>query len=414
MSSNISNPIQNTRFLFQDIANTSPVLANVSLLQLATNIITDWMPGTPDTLATGFADLLSQLLVIPPNSIWEVNRNMASFEKQWKQVSSWILGIGFCRTIIERQGYPWWAPVSAFTSPPNPLTINANNGFLTSIYYFAPPLPGTPFPSFTSSYFLTHCHITKPTPPLSTLLPDYVIARVNNNNCEISFAESKGTKNYLPSLNQPLDWINQSRNAEFFFRNSQLPITQYLLIATRINPNAIRSLTRQIYVRAWNSYKLQASINFDVILDIISLNYIGVCQRIGLESLATWIIYANNIRKNAVKPEKDIRDNLEISLEDIFENSIHQKVEHLDNETIIFSKDRGYFHIGKHTLIRIGLSITTCNLIKELLFIDNVEQFLEIYNKFNKRIIELQSLVGHSSNFSVRLDGTVSLTINRN
>ncbi|MBU4274075.1 MAG: hypothetical protein L6406_10600, partial [Desulfobacterales bacterium] len=90
-----------------------------SILELATNIITDWMPGTPNSLARGFVDLLSTIIDtvrINGNDQWTLRPRVAQFEKQWKQVTSWILGVAFCKRIIAMEGYPWIAPVSAFVS----------------------------------------------------------------------------------------------------------------------------------------------------------------------------------------------------------------------------------------------------------------------------------------------------------
>lgn len=184
-----------------DSASSRPV--PISLEELATNVITDWMPGTPASLSRGFADLLGEILesqTLGSDNFWTVKPIAARFEKQWKQVTSWMLGVACCRKVVEMEGYPWWAPVSAFTK---------RNNVLSAL---------TPF----WIQELTHrqCHVKPPVPPLSNLLPDYVLARFNGTTSryEISFAESKGRQSPLHSLSTPPDkWRDQSKNAEFFY-----------------------------------------------------------------------------------------------------------------------------------------------------------------------------------------------------
>ena len=79
-----------------------------SLLQLATNVVTDWMPGVPNSLALAFSDLLGEMLKVESvegDELWIVAPRMTGFEKQWKLVTSWILGVAFCRKVIEDLGY---------------------------------------------------------------------------------------------------------------------------------------------------------------------------------------------------------------------------------------------------------------------------------------------------------------------
>src|SRR5690349_8862847 len=110
--------ISSAKYDYFAIASPASTRPTVSLLQLATNVITDWMPGVPNSLAAGFSELLGEMLkaeTIDIDELWTVHQRMSGYEKQWKQVTSWILGVAFARKVTEDLGYPWWAPVSAFS-----------------------------------------------------------------------------------------------------------------------------------------------------------------------------------------------------------------------------------------------------------------------------------------------------------
>ena len=119
-------------------------------------------------------------------------------------------------------------------------------------------------------------------------MPDYILARTNPaGGNEISFAESKGTNVCLENMNSPpQSWMNQARNAEFYFRRIQYTASQQMLVATRVNPKATRPATRRVYVRAWNSKNKDNQVPIDAIIEIMFMHYFGVCERIGMDANA--------------------------------------------------------------------------------------------------------------------------------
>lgn len=192
------------------------------------------------------------------DNLWIVAPRMTGFEKQWKVVTSWILGVAFCRKVIGDLGYRWWAPVSAFSG---------SSRSTSTPYWTLPP---------------TACAIERRNS--SRLFPDYVLARVKPgvSGYEISFAESKGCKYSLEKLTSaPVDWKSQSENARFIFRGVPQIITQYLLIATRIYPIGKRTRTRRIQVRTWNSKVPDAEVTLDALRGVLIAHYFGVCDESG-------------------------------------------------------------------------------------------------------------------------------------
>ncbi len=75
------------RYDYYPIAPATGTRPVASLLQLATNVVTDWMPGVPNSLALAFSDLLGEMLKVESldgDDLWIVAPRMTGFEKQWK------------------------------------------------------------------------------------------------------------------------------------------------------------------------------------------------------------------------------------------------------------------------------------------------------------------------------------------
>jgi len=387
-------------FHYHDILSNSYRSVGSSLLELATNIVTDWMPGTPNSMARGFVDLLDNILElewIGLERLWTLNPRVAYYEKQWKQFTSWILGVAFCRKVIEMEGYRWWAPVSAFI---NPSTIR-----LALIPNWQQNLPAA------------RCYIKKPIPPLSNLMPDYIIVRENANQLyEISFVESKGSRQSLESPNiTPNAWKYQSRNAEFYFNNTLYPTTQNLVVATRVNPFAKRALTRRVYVRAWNSSKPEKHVPFEAIREVLSFHYIGICKRIGLRANANLLAMAAFLKDHPFYFDQDksneLKDEYLKTKGEAEAEIIRDKTKWLPHQSIFFEPKRSIFIVGRQN-IRIGLSIYAKNLINWLQNLE-AENDAKIIRHFEQGIDSLlkqtkELKAKESTEIVVRKDGLIS------
>jgi len=305
---------------------------NVSLVRLAVNIITDWVPGVPNSLSRGFADLLSRILKAEKPyyyggaDTWIVQPHVHGFEKQWKSATSWMLGVAFCRWVVEQEGYAWWTPVSAFTLAKDKTPV-ARHKWLNR------------------EFGVHHCYVKPPPTSTSNLLPDYVLARQTGGvpRYEISFAESKGGDHNVAGSGwgtAKLPWRNQCLNAELYRRRKSLPdvlvpAAQRLVIATRVNTKAIMPYTRRIQVRAWNSKNFETVEAEDVFRAVLAMHYFGVCERIGLSANA--FLIASELRL------RGIQDQLE-SLED--ENYDRRHLDRLrdhlhDEESVMLDEQSG-------------------------------------------------------------------------
>lgn len=262
------------------------VMKRVSLLKLAVNVVTDWMPGIPASMSRGFVDLLSRVIEQQQLStakhfnkkMWILQSDVVSFEKQWRMSTAWMLGIAFCRKVVEMEGYPWWAPVSAFTSSTNKVKVGLHQWAMR-------------FPTST-------CHIERV--KSKCMLPDYVLACIDKTSgrYQVAFAESKGIDAALDNKSQPqIDWLQQSRNAAFYDGGTKLLPKQNLIVATRVSPGMIKPKTRRVMVRAWNSENLEASASFNAFRTILAMHYFGVCRQLSLNRNADLIAVTSEIKE---------------------------------------------------------------------------------------------------------------------
>lgn|GEM_PF-5106742 len=327
---------------------------------------------------------------IDGNHYWTLQPTAAHFEKQWKQVISWILGVAFCKKVVDIEGYTWIAPLSAFSS---------QNTYLLSRW--APIIP------FVNSTI-------KPDPSISaTLMPDYVLARAGAGNppLEISFAESKATKNCLENCSMPPDsWINQARNARFYFRNKVIPATQKMLIATRVNPKDRKAKTRRVYVRCWNSKKESLGVSIEGFRDILLLHYFGVCERLGITANAKLLAlrsYRNvdmDQKRQMVFLKNDLQEYEKEVLKDAKEEIDIHYTNRLSDFPVSIAKNRADFQIG-HRLMRLGLSPPGMHVIRWLQKGEDITELEKIVKRLQESLSEIDSNPEMAEDIFIRPDG---------
>ena len=369
------------KYDYYPIAPADPSRPQATLMALSTNVMADWMPGIHNALAANFSELLGEMLKVEEldgDDLWIVVPRMTTFEKQWKLVTSWILGVAFCHRIIESLDYPFWAPVSAF---------NSRSGTIAT-------------PHWTFDYPPTNCVVEKRNK--SILFPDYVVARAKAGGYSISFAESKGSKRSLENLAvAPTDWKNQSQNANFIFDGTRLPITQYLLIATRVYPFGKRRRTRRIQVRAWNSSSPDALVPFIAFRDVLVAHYFGICERVGLHSNAQ-LLALRNYSPTGSKERKQV---LEVRAR--LSDGAHQELqrEQLGESTIYIGPGTQKLKVGDKA-IRVGLSEAAMTLVQSLQHRQKRED-QNLVQYFERELASTRELVGSDKDIFLRSDGVI-------
>lgn len=104
-------------FQYYPVGESTVKKESVTDLEIASYIATEWFPNVPYSVINGFAEVIGNVLMPirkGSSTFWHVNPDLAITDRQWKGMTSWIVGVAFTRFVIESEGYPWWSPVSAF------------------------------------------------------------------------------------------------------------------------------------------------------------------------------------------------------------------------------------------------------------------------------------------------------------
>ena len=125
-------------------------------------------------------------------------------------------------------------------------------------------------------------------------MPDYVAIRPTTSQSEEwAIVESKGTNKSFKSLTVcPRPWRNQVRNVDLFLSEMPLVPHRYLVVATRVNPNAKTPATRALHVRAWNSAEKSQAIDGQAAVEIASAHLFGLFKNLGLWHNARAVAFA--------------------------------------------------------------------------------------------------------------------------
>jgi hypothetical protein len=277
---------------FWGVGAATPTPLPFTVENVSTHLLADWLPTLPTSLSPaliGWPPFLIETVRISIGDCLALQERVAQSEKQWKGVVSWMLGVAGTRQFLESDGYRWVAPLSAF--------------YPETTKRFVPAPWNIRFPG--SSIRAERLQGSQ-----SRLRPDYLAIRPLPSSeaegaYELAVAESKGTHVSLASRNTcPPDWYNQARNVSLIVDQSPVPIPRHLVVATRVNPNAERSKTRRLQVRAWNkadeSHELVPP---ETVPDIIAAQLFGFFLNLGLHetarAIALSVFTRESIRQNS-------------------------------------------------------------------------------------------------------------------
>jgi hypothetical protein len=204
-------------------------------------------------------------------------------ERQWKSVLSWMLGIAGARQILTNEGYRWIAPLSAFY-PNARQTVDLS--------------------AWTSAFPASSITVTRRPDSRSRFRPDYLalrstMSRRRTGVYDWAIAEAKGTLISLTNLSTcPIRWSNQARNVAVTVNGSEVNVPRHLVIATRVNPNAVRRKARYIQVRAWNrrNEPEEPQLTPESALDIVAAHLFGVFRGLQLRENALAVALAVQLR----------------------------------------------------------------------------------------------------------------------
>lgn len=260
---------------------------DLTIADVAGHLIADWIPSLPSVSAV---DLMGWPYYLLQNSgsafgpYLAIDKQVGTCERQWKGVVSWMLGVACARKVLSEEGYQWVAPVSAFY--PDRRTLVDTWAWHADYPSSLLEIDGDP----TSA---------------TNLRPDYVVLRSVGGTLEWALAESKGTSASLANMACPQTWREQVRNALVHMRlpdgtKTEIPITRHIVVATRVNPNAVRETTRRLQVRAWNSAVRRDSTDARAAeIEVMAAHLYGVCRNLSLFQNASAIATAARLRRRA-------------------------------------------------------------------------------------------------------------------
>lgn len=339
---------------YWSIGATTRTAWPVTNLELATDIALDWMPTRPACTAPAVVDLLDEILEQDtPNNCWLANPAVAGFERQWRGVTSFMIGVPFCIKVIRQLGYTWWAPVGCFRH-----NLHTNKPF----YWWSPAFP------------ISRCEVRHDSVNPSRLYPDYIAAKRDPaGNYRIAYFEAKGTVNALQNcVLCPTHWHQQVRSAQLYNNGVYVPASQNVVVATRLRPDAVYPSTRRIQVRAWNNNDPELLAPFDLVSEVVRVHYVGVCLRLGLERTAQALAMAPAFHGDGLEARRwrtalgkrmpQLEDSSNVSREETEERPVTNS----QYPTVHFARGRENLGCGPYA-IRAGLSFMASYLVDSLI-----------------------------------------------
>lgn len=228
---------------------------------ISSHLLSDWLPGVPAGQGAAFMGWPSRLL----SSQWGrlcLSDLVATTERQWKGMISWMLGVAGARVYLANDNYRWIAPVSAF--------------FQNIVQPVSVPQWYLPFPQPDLTINRVRSRV---------LCPDYIVARSTAVEIQWAVAEAKGTaKSLTRSTACEPDWSEQVRNIEIHLNGSPLTPQRHMVIATRVN---LRGEDRALCIKAWNGQDPKSPDAFaPCVPEVVSAHLFGLYAGLGLSSIS--------------------------------------------------------------------------------------------------------------------------------
>lgn len=265
------------------VGSDKPQLLSLTPREISKHLVQDWLPGTPLSLGTalfGWPAHITENVTKDGHQHLTLSSLLATSDRQWKGVISWMLGVAGARRVMEEEGYRWIAPLSAFYP---------NNRIHVAV--------GKSYPQIIKSQISA----LQRTNARSKLLPDYIAIKSSNafRTGDWAICEAKGASFAVHSKSKcPKSWLDQVHSVEIKLKGASITIPRHLVIATRVNPNAKTSLARSIQIRAWNARE-HGSVetdHTDAACEVVTLHLAGTYWNLGLRNTAEALVQATDLR----------------------------------------------------------------------------------------------------------------------
>lgn len=351
----------------------SPPTPNGSVLRLRLDevlgyLFDDWIPWMTPLHSLGLFRWMRQFMrprTLDNRQHWVLDANLRTAERNWKRVFSNSLGIVGTRHFLAQDGYRWIAPVSAFFGP-HPRRVPVSLG---------------PWP--VAAYAPGRLVTIRPPNSRGQLTPDYLaIRRRRPGEADFAVVEAKGTEDAIGGENRPcpLAWYRQARCISLAHDGDPFEPARHIVVATRVNPNAVRDRSRRLEVHAWNAAEEVPPAPAGAAVEVAAAHLFGLCMNLDLNENARMLAVAAQTRaatiKNAERPpwNADELSNLRQSADEELRRIMGAEI------------TRGSVSTGRRTyiflpeLLMVELHAATMTLLRDLQSFDDTaaEQALEI------------------------------------
>jgi hypothetical protein len=124
---------------------------------------------------------------------------------------------------------------------------------------------------------------------------------------ELAVAEAKGVADQLlgkPAC--PSAWYKQARNVALTVNGEKVEVLRHLVVATRVNPNAMKASTRRLQIRAWNRRRQpspETQLPLGAYVDIASAHRFGIFRALRLRENVLALALSVQLRAETRAPE---------------------------------------------------------------------------------------------------------------
>jgi hypothetical protein len=196
--------------------------------------------------------------------------------------------------------------------------------------------------------------------------------------------------------------------------NAKQHITQRLLVATRVNPKAVRPQNRRVVVRAWNSRESGNEVAQETFRNIVQLHYLGLCVQLRLAENARQLGFIEDAEEEGKRREVLLPGGVDAVQPDILrERSVSEfKVDtilRLGGARVFFPVRTPEFVVGDMR-IRVGLTERAVEVMHWLQGTADVDGD-KIIVGLAREAGYLHELAGASPDLVVRSDGVVGQVV---
>lgn len=180
----------------------------------------------------------------------------------------------------------------------------------------------------------------------------------------------------------PASWYEQVHNATISIDNSPISVPRHLVVATRINPNAVGERARRLQVRAWNQNQQPdlPGLPLDAGIELVAAHLFGLFSAVGLRhnALAIALSTQARTRNRTYYPARDVR----YRVSDAADAELRERAARFANQT----ESPRFFIETLFGSIEIDISDVVLGLARQLRLSESREEAIELLKVTDERL----------------------------